>query len=243
MTTFCGTAEYIAPELLKGQKYGACVDWWSFGILLYEMMGFRTPFYDKNRKLMFHGIINLEPNFPPHFSDASKAVLLKLLHKDPGQRLGMNGAHEIKLAVFFTPMNFQKLLMSVAACTVTRSMYLCTVGAKSHHPSCLKFPTKRIPNTYQRTISLPSRRIQLTIPLAGTRMRNIFKALRSIHRCYDRVAQTNPQGARRLGLRRTPQAQRRGVPQHLTQGSARLAKGRSKLGWCRDCAPGKSHGT
>mmetsp|Transcript_933 Transcript_933/g.3089 ORF Transcript_933/g.3089 Transcript_933/m.3089 type:complete len:194 (+) Transcript_933:1729-2310(+) len=111
LTTFCGTAEYIAPELLKGQKYGACVDWWSFGILLYEMMGFRTPFYDKNRKLMFHGIINLEPNFPPHFSDASKAVLLKLLHKDPGQRLGMNGAHEIKLAVFFTPMNFQKLLM------------------------------------------------------------------------------------------------------------------------------------
>mmetsp|Transcript_26733 Transcript_26733/g.86555 ORF Transcript_26733/g.86555 Transcript_26733/m.86555 type:complete len:154 (-) Transcript_26733:618-1079(-) len=68
-----GTAEYIAPELLKGHKYGALVDWWSsvavlesrseptltilhrFGILLYEMMGFRTPFYEKNRKLMFHG--------------------------------------------------------------------------------------------------------------------------------------------------------------------------------------------
>jgi len=33
-TTFCGTAEYIAPELLKGQKYGSAVDWWSFGILL-----------------------------------------------------------------------------------------------------------------------------------------------------------------------------------------------------------------
>lgn len=52
-TTFCGTAEYIAPELLKGQRYGAAVDWWSFGILLYEMMTGRTPFYDKNRKVIY----------------------------------------------------------------------------------------------------------------------------------------------------------------------------------------------
>jgi hypothetical protein len=51
-TTFCGTAEYIAPELLNNQKYGKAVDWWSFGILLFEMMNGSTPFYDKNRKVI-----------------------------------------------------------------------------------------------------------------------------------------------------------------------------------------------
>jgi len=111
LTTFCGTAEYIAPELLKGQKYGASVDWWSFGILLYEMMGVRTPFYDKNRKLMFDGIINLELKFPQHFTSAAREVLQKLLQKDPAQRLGIKGADEIKKTVFFSLINFQQLLM------------------------------------------------------------------------------------------------------------------------------------
>lgn len=111
LTTFCGTAEYIAPELLRGLKYGASVDWWSFGILLYEMMASRTPFFDKNRKLMFHGIINMEPAFPPHFSAPSKAVLLKLLHKDSALRLGTQGADEIKSSGFFAVIDFAKLLL------------------------------------------------------------------------------------------------------------------------------------
>jgi len=58
-TTFCGTAEYIAPELLNNQKYGKAVDWWSFGILLFEMMNGTTPFYDKNRKVSFLLCINI----------------------------------------------------------------------------------------------------------------------------------------------------------------------------------------
>lgn len=109
LTTFCGTAEYIAPELLKGQRYGASVDWWSFGILLYEMMGFRTPFYDKNRKVMFRGIINLEPSFPSNFTVEAKAILLRLLEKDPARRLGCKGAAEVKMAIFFRRLDFKKM--------------------------------------------------------------------------------------------------------------------------------------
>lgn len=113
-TTFCGTAEYIAPELLKGQRYGAAVDWWSFGILLYEMMAGRTPFYDKNRKLMFYKIINTAPQFPPHFSPEACTVLRALLNINPESRLGSveggAGAEDIINSDFFRVLNFEDLL-------------------------------------------------------------------------------------------------------------------------------------
>ena len=111
-STFCGTAEYIAPELLRGLRYGAMVDWWSFGILLYEMMAGRTPFYDKNRKLMFYNIINCEPHFPPTFSDDACMALRGLLIRDPAERLGGGeaGADAIKQQPFFSDIDFDALL-------------------------------------------------------------------------------------------------------------------------------------
>lgn len=111
-TTFCGTAEYIAPELLKGQKYGPAVDWWSFGILLYEMMHGRTPFYDKNRKLMFYRIINTEPSFPSSFSAGAVSCIRGLLRVNELERLGTSatGATAIKQTEFFSDIDFDKLM-------------------------------------------------------------------------------------------------------------------------------------
>lgn len=86
-------------------------------------MGSRTPFYDKNRKLMFDGIINLEPSFPPHFTNAAKTILLELLHKESTQRLGTNGAREIKNTNFFMPIDFKKLLMFLQLRTQHRVLF------------------------------------------------------------------------------------------------------------------------
>eukprot|EP00600_Ochromonadales_sp_CCMP1393_P003680 CAMPEP_0174994864 /NCGR_PEP_ID=MMETSP0004_2-20121128/23875_1 /TAXON_ID=420556 /ORGANISM="Ochromonas sp., Strain CCMP1393" /LENGTH=713 /DNA_ID=CAMNT_0016249153 /DNA_START=54 /DNA_END=2195 /DNA_ORIENTATION=+ len=111
-TTFCGTAEYIAPELLKGQKYGAPVDWWSFGILIFEMMQGRTPFFDKNRKLMFYRIINTEPSFPPTFSPAACDCIRGLLRVNEMERLGSGptAAKEIMSTAFFSVIDFDALM-------------------------------------------------------------------------------------------------------------------------------------
>lgn len=112
LKTFCGTAEYIAPELLKGFRYGAAVDWWSFGILLYEMLNLKTPFYDKNRKLMFHSIINQNPKMPRDFSPEAKDIIKEFLNKDAKQRLGCaeGAAQEIMSHAFFAPIDFDLLV-------------------------------------------------------------------------------------------------------------------------------------
>lgn len=110
--TFCGTREYVAPEMLSGNEYGQSVDLWAFGILLYEILCGRTPFYSRNREEVYDKIEKGPLRFPRNLSLEVVSLIRGLLDRNPNTRLGLGpeGISAIKNHQFFATMDWDALV-------------------------------------------------------------------------------------------------------------------------------------
>lgn len=86
--TFCGAKEYLAPEVIQGVPYGFAVDWWTLGILIYELAVGLPPFFSRNTTEMYAKILHADLRFPPFLSPECVHLVRALLERDPSQRLG-----------------------------------------------------------------------------------------------------------------------------------------------------------
>ncbi|XP_065092948.1 serine/threonine-protein kinase N isoform X2 [Ochlerotatus camptorhynchus] len=111
--TFCGTPEFLAPEVLTETSYTRAVDWWGLGVLIFEMLVGESPFPGDDEEEVFDSIVNDEVRYPRFLSLEAIAIMRRLLRKNPERRLGSSerDAEDVKRQAFFRNIGWDDLLL------------------------------------------------------------------------------------------------------------------------------------
>ena len=136
-TSFCGSVAYLAPEMIRRQGHGKPVDWYLLGVVMYEMITGRPPFYHSDKQMLLYNIENAKLKIPNRVSDQGKDLIRKLLKRDPQKRIGsVDDVEEIMKHGFFYGVDWNLVMRKglkppVPPVGSIRTEMVCNYGEKA----------------------------------------------------------------------------------------------------------------